>query len=415
MSFSNSYWKVFVDGRDLSDSVKSIHIDYKADLLVHASFSVTGEFAIASLRTMAPVELSLGTLRGYTNNDTTQYRKKAFKGTIRAVDLELSDSGTAKANVTCVGKGFSQEVHYEAYPSAEESDTLRTWAKKEKIKASEILKNIAEGMGLKTNSSDLKLLGDLEFSLDAPLIQKDLTDQALLNKLVSYLGCHLYIEKNEDGDSFLRVVASTKQESGDLVFFRVMLREGESLDSFEPIEPSATNQIQIRNVSVSHDVADASKVRNNKVTYFDEGELKELTTWTYSRKDENGKDINEYYTYELNDYYKSLSDEEQKKVERKLNTEGGLTKEEQTKFFKRARSYDTRARFKIKPYFGIEVEATCDGDFRPVRGKYYNVKGILQYDSTSQRYTTTDARFLLVSVLHNCDKEGFTTTLKFRR
>jgi hypothetical protein len=165
---------------------------------------------------------------------------------------------------------------------------------------------------------------------------------------------------------------------------------------------------------VEHDYANIDAV-SRKITIFDYKKGLEVTVFEV-KVTENGKEITKYYTYEVDEAKtNALSEEQRKYVQDVAGSIAGdavssHTINEIAEYFIPATFIDDKKRNFIvdKPYFGITIKLTCDGDVTILPRKNYNIYGLGRYGSE-----TLESPYYCRLVRHVFSTNGFLTELEF--
>lgn len=340
-----------------------------------------------------------------------------FRGFVKYIRPTYSDSGVFKVNIEAVDYSFRGAMNrtFHSYPST--TSDSRQWAVKSEITASDIIRGIVKDMGLTfaqhENQDDLRLLSDRVFNLRTPLTQRNESDWQLLRKLAGQLNCNFWTSY-VDGNSVIHFVDKSflrdESNSGETVFL-YPLRSGPNF-VFTDKKPG---QILIREVDVEQDFAAMDETKK-VITTFDYNKGEEVTVFE-AKVVEQGKEISKYFTFELDEAKVSaLAPDQRRDLENIASSiaggeAAGYTINDIAPFFKPASFLDDRRNFLVdKPYFGITVRATIDGNLGIIPRKNYTIYGLGRYGSESLQQ-----KYYLRSLTHRWGSSGFLTNLEFIR
>jgi hypothetical protein len=373
-----------------------------------------------------------GTLEGFENR--TNYAV-LFVGFVKYLRPSYSDSGIVTVALECVDYTFKaatnkifnvypcpngvSEIKSSPLPNATKIKVARSWGTSGKIKASEIIRNISNDMKVPIaldadGKEDLKLLVDREYTSTACLTQKNETDWQLLRKLGNSLNCNVWTSINSKSQTVLHFVdKSLLMESlAQKTEFLYPAKSSNFKDFiYKNLKP---NQKIVFSCSVEHDYANIDAV-SRKVTIFDYKKGLEVTVFE-AKITENGKEITKYFTYEIDEAKtNALSEEQRKYVQDVAGSIAGdavssHSINEIAEYFIPATFIDEKKRNFIvdKPYFGITIKLTCDGDVNILPRKNYNIYGLGRYGSE-----TLESPYYCKVVKHVFSTNGFLTELEF--
>jgi hypothetical protein len=334
-----------------------------------------------------------------------------FRGFVKYIRPQYPNNGSLFVSVECVDYSFRGAIAsgYFAYPSRK-SD--RKWAEASSLKPSVIVQNLAKEIGL--SLGDIRIAYDQPFTLTRPLTQRNETDWQILRKLAKQLNCNVWTTFQDNGGSTLNFVDKSylldDSNQGEFQFL-YPIRSGSEFVYREKKD----SYIILTDVSVEQDFTEMSATRRT-VTTFDYAKGEEVTIFEATIQ-ENGKPITKYFTFEI-DETKTRSLDPTQRAQLELIA-GSLAGEDDSpynindiaKYFKPATFYDDRRRFVVdKPYYGITVNATCDGNVNIVPRKTYKVLGIGRFGSES-----LEQNLYLRTVRHRWGSRGFLTELEFMR
>jgi hypothetical protein len=337
-----------------------------------------------------------------------------FRGFVKYVRPRYDDSGSVKVSVECVDYSYMSALsrNYFVYPS---SNSKRSWANSSSLLLSDVVRNLAKDMNIPiattSEGEDIRLLVDSKFSLTAPLTQKNESDWQVLRKLAKFNNCSVWVD-SDGNNSFLHFVDKSflrDSKNGSEISFLYPARE----DKGFLIKDLSENQHIISNVTVDHDFANMSEV-SRKVTIFDYKKGEEVTVFE-AKITENGKEISRYYTFEIDEEkVRSLSQEKRRELEDIAGSiaggeANGFSINDIAPYFIPAKFIDERRNFLVdKPYFGITINFTVDGNVRIVPRKNYMIYGLGRYGSE-----TIKDSFYCRTVRHTWGTSGFLTECEF--
>lgn len=354
------------------------------------------------------VEFSGGT------DDETNYRT-LFKGTVKYLNFAYPDSGSVTVTVEAVDTAYkaAKDRAFYTYPS---NGSKRAWADVKTLTTTQIVTNLVEkefglSFGTFNNQKALVIQQDITFDYKNPLTQRNETDWALLRRLAKRMNCALWSEYNSGQQQIYFVDKNVLANSTtDDISFRYLLRSANQ--DFTYSDLLAPNEMALRDVNVTQDLA-AAYANIRVITKFDYKSGTELTTFQTTETAPDGTLRIKYYSFEV-DQSKLPSDpnerEEVMKIAASLASEdeSPYTIDDIKKYFKEAKFYDDRFPYVDKPWFGVTITATVDGNVWIQTKKSYKIKGIGRYGSE----TLTDYYYLR-TLRHVWDEKGYTTELEF--
>lgn len=421
-------YRLFLNGVDITADVSGdITYESSPDVVSTLSFTLSGK------RFLAAADPAYRSTASTTPKDLIKLYDKIefeggaglegdynygpiFRGFVKFLRPQYPDSGQVKVSVEAVDYSYRSAANrnYYAYPA---SKSERPWAVKKSIKASEIVEQLAKEMGMPIyqdaqGTRDLRLAYDKEFTLQGALTQRNESDWQVLRKLAKQLNCAVWTTF-EGGAAYLHFVDKgyLRDDSnfGDITFL-YPLRAGNDF-----VIKQDTGQIIMRSVSLEQDMASMDATRK-VVTTFDYKKGEEVTVFE-AKVTENGREITKYFTYEIDETKtRALSPEQRQELEKIAysiagDENSGHSIDEIAPYFKPAVFLDERRNFVVdKPYFGITIQATVNGDIRIVPRRNYRILGLGRYGSDS-----LDQNYYLRKVQHSWGSGGFITELEFIR
>lgn len=418
-------YRLFVNGVDVTADISGdIVYESSPDVVASLSFTLSGNRFLSRQTNLAAsltskdmikmfdkVEFEGGTLENDLNYGPI------FKGFVKYIRPQFPDSGSMSVNVEAVDYSFRAAANrgYFVYPS---TASPRQWAIAKSLKTSDIVRGISSDMGVPIfknldGSEDVRLALDKVFTLTAPLTQKNESDWQVLRKLAKQLNCSVWTSY-ESGNTYLHFVDKSflRDDSnyGEIVF-AYPLRAGHDfvISEFKP------EYRILQGVNVEQDFSAMSETKK-VVTTFDYAKGEEITVFE-AKITENGRQVTKYFTFEIDEAKtRALSPEQRKDLEKIAysiagDEESGHSIEEIAPYFKPATFLDERRNFVVdKPYFGITITATVDGDINITPRRNYRVLGIGRYGSDS-----LDQNYYLRTLRHRWGSSGFLTELEFIR
>jgi hypothetical protein len=341
-----------------------------------------------------------------------------FRGSVKYVRPQYPNEGTIRVSIEAVDYSYKMALNknFYVYPS---KDNGRNWGQGSSIKASEIVKNMANDLGVaigknESNQDDIKFVVDTEYTRTSPLTQRNESDWAVLRKVAKRHNCHMWtdFENNQSELHFVdKSLLRGDDNSGDITFV-YPLRTSDTGFEHPKLEE---NEIPIWDVSVEQDFSAIGETKR-VVTKFDY-ETGEETNYFEAKITEDGKEITKLFTFEIDESKTaSLTPEKRRELETISYSIAGDASSphdinEIAKYFKPAKFYNDRKNLIVdKPYFGITVTATCEGNVQIRARKNYKIIGIGRYGSDSLEGT-----YFLRTLTHKWGSTGFLTTLELMK
>ena len=419
-------YRITINGVDVTDSVEGdVTFESTPERVGQLTFTLIGRDFVTNARadtsetTFKNVVKMLDEVffEGGAGIDGDYNYEPLFKGTIKYVRPQFPDDGTLRVNIEAVDYSYRMAVNnnYYAYPSKK---CERNWAQKKSIKASEIIKNIAEDMGLQVGkrndgTEDIRLVVDKEFTYREPLTQRNETDYQLLRKLAKRLNCHFWTSF-EDDQTYLHFADKSllRNDEGEDVSFVYFLRTNNGDFQFKQL---SSMEVPIWSVDLDQDFSAIGETRR-VITKFDYATGEEINVFE-AKIVEDGQEITKLFTFEIDESKtRKLSPEKRRELEKMSYSIAGdesspYSIDEIAKYFKPAKFYNDRKELGVdKPYFGITINATCEGNVHIKARKNYKVKGIGRYGSDSLEGT-----YFLTTLRHIWGQGGFLTEMELMK
>ena len=393
---------------------------------------VSGVSIAHTIKLQDKVVFEGGTLEGFNNKSNYAI---LFIGFVKYLRPAYSDSGVVTVTLECVDYSFkaatrkiynvypcpigTSEINSSPLPTATVVKVARNWGDSGKIKSSEIIRKIAQEMQLKfaigeDGQEDLRLLVDRVYTSTDALTQKNETDWQILRKIASSLNCNVWTSITREGQTVLHFVDKSllRERKEQKISFLYPARTVNYKD-FIYTKLKANQKIAF-SVTVEHDFANIDAV-SRKVTTFDYKKGLDVSVFE-AKMTENGKEVVKYFTYEIDQQKVSaLSSEQRKYLEDVASSIAGDTvsshdiNEIAPYFVPAVFLSDSKRNFIVdKPYFGITIKLSCDGDVYLRPRENYFIYGLGRYGSEN-----LDSAYYCRTVKHVFSNTGFTTELEF--
>jgi hypothetical protein len=363
----------------------------------------------------------------YRPGSTNEHFRYMFNGTIWQLKYKYYEDGTK--NVSIVAKDMSwgaaaKDNKYAAYPS---KDCPRSWANKQSLKLSEIVKKIAEDIGMSvttvnpdgTEVSTIQISNDVEYTLKKPAVQYGNSDWSFLNKLAKNNACYMwtnidpvtgdytlyFIDKGKAIDAEERRIEFVWLDRKDNFDFK----QGEYLPIGDEVSETTklkNNQIQIKSIEV--DVAQAAIGSSVvEVTTFNDLGQEETKLVSYE------EDADNIIYWDLDEKkVEAFTRNNPKEADRLLNMgPTNIPREDFEKFYTPVKIPKNAINAIDRPFLGIDVTAKIDGNVNIEPFQSYRIYGIGRWSS---RKSSKVLRYYLYSITHTWDSNGFETELKFK-
>lgn len=335
------------------------------------------------------------------NYKVDNYRK-IFNGNIKLVKTKFGNDGRISVGLTCYdnvwAQGASSALHF-SYPS---KGNLRGWASVEKLRASELVRNlITKEMQLEVG--EIVIANDREYTWKQPVAQTNATDWSFLRKLARLLGCFVWAENTNDTQRIHFVDIGKAASYAAATEFAYVLRDEAGNYLTKELAP---NHVPIRNVTVEEDTSMAF-ANKRIVTKFDPVTGNE--TQLISRYDEEKRIV---YFYKLDEgKVAQLRKDNPTEADRLLNQgPTGISETDYLKFYTETSHQDEDIAVFDTPFLGVTVRATIDGDVHIRTQQSYTVRNIARYGSQQRT-----GRYLLRGLKHTWGADGFETELELLR
>ena len=421
-------YRLTVNGVDVTSSIEGeISLSSTPDVVSELSFTLSGrEFMIPSNTNTAGASgvspkdviklLDEIVFEGGAGEEGGYNYGTLFKGTVKYIRPQYPENGLMQVAIEAVDYSYRLAINknYRAYPSPTND---RVWARGSSIKASEIVRNIASDIGLSigkdlNGNDDIRLAVDKVYTDLEPITQKNESDWAVLRKIGKFLNCSVWTSFNGSQSelhfvdkSFLR----DSDNSSELSFFYALRTTDQR--TFD-IKPLGANEFPIWDINLDQDF-NALTETSRTIVAFDYEKGEEINVFE-AKVEEDGKFITKYFTFEIDESKTAaLSPEQRKELEdisySIAGGEGSHDIASIARFFKPAKFYSDRKSMIVdKPYYGIKLTGTIDGNINVVPRRNYVVKGVGRYGSDN-----LENSYYLKTITHTWGSAGFLTTLEF--
>lgn len=418
----NQRYKLIVNGVDVTSNVAGdIEFQDRPDMISTLSFSLKGtQFYAKSGGDVQPtpgvtvkdVIKMLDEVYFEGGVDNTLNYAPIFKGRVKYIRPQYPNSGSPYVTIEAWDTASNSAINrnFFLYPG---KNPTRNWADVGTLKTSEIVRNVANDnkipIGKFNGREAIKLYSDWEFVRKSPLTQKNESDWALLRKLAQRVNCSMWTSFNGDYAELNFVDKSYLREdvnNGNLSFI-YLLRSGKGFE-YSNLLP---NEHPVWDVEVEQDFSEMSSV-SRTVTVFDYKKGEEINVFSANIK-ENGKEITKYFTFEIDEERTAKLTQEQRADLEKIaySIAGGENTHdiaEIAPYFKPAQFISDRNKLYVdKPYFGITITCTTEGNVNIVPRKNYRIRGLGRYGSESLEGT-----YYLRTLSHVWGDKGFLSKLE---
>lgn len=381
------------------DVVGDISLEIEALKISHLSFRLKAPLLNAEwLRIGYKVDFYGGYIDSdyYYSNDlqTSNLFRHLFKGQIMTINISCSSDGIEYADITALDASWSKSSYSELifrYPS---KNSKRTWSNANTIKTSDIVKGIAQSLGVKV-VVDIDKESDVEYTLSKQAVQDNETDWSFLRRLATRCSCYVWTSV-ENNSSIINFKSKTKAISTENYIEFVWSARTGNRSEFLQGSYLATPIIGDR---------DMAKLKNNQlpILQFTLNEIPALygahVTVISDYDDETGKEIQRYVTYDETKnelIYYELNNE---LIEKENSTPEGSAKldkildmgafdipwEVAKPYYKQVVIKQNITDTIDRPLLGVTINATVPGNVNIDPQQSYYVHGIARYSSLKNR------------------------------
>lgn len=397
-------WDVVYE--EQADAIRTLNFTLQKD----------GQYIVDLMHYGMPVEFTGGTLEKFA---------KIFVGIVIRMTSSFDETGFVKIRVQCMAstwQRFGKAVYNNyVYPDLKNTRGFKTLSGS--ISIAQIVEGIAQENDVKVGYVD-DVAKSYIFDLDRQVHQYRLSDWALLRKLAKTVNCTVWTEFI-DGTEILFFASVNKVKNTanhgtykepSFLYPRRGLRGdqqvGNSQNDYGFVQTElAEGQIVLREVSIDEDMATMNSISYASSKYnFETGE--EETSFGDIVTDEQGRKFLQMKTL---DYAKiDALDKTNPALAnqlRQLDMFGNMTWEQIRPFLK---NIDTPIDEDAAPYdnafYGITVDAVCNGDIIIRSQRAYNLYGLSVHSSNLVGH-----RYWLYSMRHRWTEEGFLTEMTFKK
>lgn len=407
-------FSLYIEGQDVTSYAKyPLTYREEPDIISTFSFQLAGRnFAFSSGKSGEAFNITNAIKLGnqvefYGGTMDVENYRLLFKGSVKNINPQYAESGEVSVFVTAVGTTFRAAVKQvnEVYPSPR---SKRPWANTSPIKASQIVRGIAEE--IKIPVQEIRLANDQEFTFENPITQYKETDWAFLKKLSQRIGANVWGEYLADVGEAMFFVDKSAQMNLDVPDIRFVYPIRKTDGSYEYSELKDGDRIII-SATIEQDLTSAN-ANVRIVQSFDKISGEKATLLQVRKTNEQGEVFIKYYRPKVDESklpQDSVERDRLKNIAANLGGDNNYTLEDVEQYFVPAEFIDDSYSVIDKPWIGITITAKIDGDVNIRSKRSYPVLGIGRYGSD-----TLEENYLLFELSHVFDTDGFTTELTLR-
>lgn len=345
--------------------------------------------------------------------------RKMFSGNVYRLKANHKEDGSIEANVTCIDYSWSKSGYVSKnyrYPAKRSN---RSWATKTEIRLSDIVRNIISEME-DCIEADIHLgeNTDTKYTIADPIVQDYMSDWAFLVKLAELNSCYVWTSV-QDSTTTIHFVDKSKA-----------IGQGGRAEFVWPARDKNDFQVKVYNPGLESGSPERYKLKPNQIELLSANveinpQIQGLNVTKITDFNEKGEQEDKFVQYDEGKdeiIYWKLN---RQLVEDMQKTPAG--KEELDRIFKMgAMDIPPQVFLKFytpdiikkgiisaidKPFIGMTVSATANGDVNVVALQSYTILGISRF--TKGGLSNKPIRFLLRSMVHKWDEQGYTMDLEF--